>query len=142
MSPWSQVGITLAARSYNFDTESPFQITDILDLHAVVKHSVPMCADSRDLLENGKLKLAEVSYNHNWQHFLSKHDHAGIFFNWSCWLLSIIYQIRHSISVTNFFMRGSDPTILKQIPHQLPSFFNSGWNYPSWFLRATSSFGQ
>ena len=55
----------MAARSYDFHAGVPFQITDILDLHAVVKHSVPMCADARDLLENGKLKLAEVSYNHN-----------------------------------------------------------------------------
>ena len=52
----------MAARSYDFHAGVPFQITDILDLHAVVKHSVPMCADARDLLENGKLKLAEVSY--------------------------------------------------------------------------------
>ena len=52
----------MAARNYDFHAGVPFQITDILDLHAVVKHSVPMCADARDLLENGKLKLAEVSY--------------------------------------------------------------------------------
>ena len=51
----------MAARVYDLNAASPFQITDILDLHAVVKHSVPMCADSRELLENGKVKLAEVS---------------------------------------------------------------------------------
>ena len=53
----------MAARSYDFNADVPFQLTDILDLHAVVKHSVPMCADARDLLENGKLKLAEVSFH-------------------------------------------------------------------------------
>jgi hypothetical protein len=53
----------LAARAYDFNVAPPFQLTDILDLHAVVKHSVPMCADSRDLLENGKLKLAEVGFS-------------------------------------------------------------------------------
>lgn len=54
-----KVGVTLAARKYDFLSQTPFQISDILDLHAVVKHSVPMCADARDLLESGKLRLAQ-----------------------------------------------------------------------------------
>ncbi|KAH7444315.1 hypothetical protein KP509_02G073000 [Ceratopteris richardii] len=54
-----KVGITLAARKYDFEAQTPFKTSDILDLHAVVKHSVPMCADARDLLESGKLKLAQ-----------------------------------------------------------------------------------
>lgn len=54
-----KVGVTLAARKYDFHAPSPFQTSDMLDLHAVVKHSVPMCADARDLLESGKLRLAQ-----------------------------------------------------------------------------------
>ncbi|MCO5608325.1 hypothetical protein L7F22_062531 [Adiantum nelumboides] len=54
-----KVGVTLAARKYDFDAPIPFGTSDILDLHAVVKHSVPMCADARDLLESGKLRLAQ-----------------------------------------------------------------------------------
>ncbi|CAM6110974.1 unnamed protein product [Calypogeia fissa] len=55
-----KVGVMLAARDYNFDTKEPFQISDILDLQAVVKHSTPVCTDARDLLESGKLRLAQV----------------------------------------------------------------------------------
>ncbi|KAI5068426.1 hypothetical protein GOP47_0016771 [Adiantum capillus-veneris] len=54
-----KVGVTLAARKYEFDAPIPYRTSDILDLHAVVKHSVPMCADARDLLESGKLRLAQ-----------------------------------------------------------------------------------
>jgi protein TIF31 len=56
-----QVGVALAARDYDFEAKEPFQITDILDLQAVVKHSTPVCSDARDLLESGKLRLAQVS---------------------------------------------------------------------------------
>eukprot|EP00250_Pteridium_aquilinum_P016315 c23046_g1_i1 orf=399-4781(+) len=64
-----KVGVTLAARKYDFHAPAPFQTSDILDLHAVVKHSVPMCADARDLLESGKLRLAQGKLNEAYELF-------------------------------------------------------------------------
>ncbi|KAL3680571.1 hypothetical protein R1sor_023527 [Riccia sorocarpa] len=64
-----KVGVMLAARDYNFSSKAPFQITDILDLQAVVKHSTPVCADARDLLENGKLRLAQGKLNEAYELF-------------------------------------------------------------------------
>lgn len=55
-----QVGITIAARRYDLDAVSPFQTSDILNLQPVVKHSVPVCSEARDLVEIGKVQLAEV----------------------------------------------------------------------------------
>lgn len=57
-----QVGITIAARKYDFDAVSPFQVSDILNLQPVVKHSIPVCSEARDLVETGKVQLAEVRY--------------------------------------------------------------------------------
>ncbi|KAJ7545279.1 hypothetical protein O6H91_09G113600 [Diphasiastrum complanatum] len=54
-----KVGVTLAARSYDFNAPAAFQTLDIQDLHAVVKHAAPACADSHDLMESGKLRLAQ-----------------------------------------------------------------------------------
>lgn len=50
----------LAARKYDFALEAPFQTSDIQDLQAAVKHLSPVCVDARDLLESGKLRLAQV----------------------------------------------------------------------------------
>lgn len=50
----------LAARKYDFESDTPFNTTDILDLQSVVKHLSPVCVDARDLLESGKLRLAQV----------------------------------------------------------------------------------
>lgn len=57
----NQMGVMLAARNYDFKADAPFKISDILDLQSVVKHLSPVCIDARDLLESGKLRLAEVS---------------------------------------------------------------------------------
>ncbi|XP_042511663.1 clustered mitochondria protein [Macadamia integrifolia] len=54
-----KVGITIAARIYDLDSATPFQASDILNLQPVVKHSVPVCSEARDLVETGKIRLAE-----------------------------------------------------------------------------------
>ncbi|XP_057521478.1 clustered mitochondria protein isoform X2 [Amaranthus tricolor] len=54
-----KVGITLAARKYDLSDERPFQMSDILNLSPVVKHSIPVCSEARDLVESGKVQLAE-----------------------------------------------------------------------------------
>ncbi|GLT84166.1 hypothetical protein SLE2022_024130 [Rubroshorea leprosula] len=54
-----KVGITIAARKYDFNAATPFQTSDILDLQPVVKHSVPVCSEAKDLVEMGKVQLAE-----------------------------------------------------------------------------------
>ncbi|XWS45688.1 hypothetical protein CRYUN_Cryun14cG0001200 [Craigia yunnanensis] len=54
-----KVGITIAARKYDFNTATPFQTSDILNLQTVVKHSVPVCSEAKDLVEMGKVQLAE-----------------------------------------------------------------------------------
>ena len=55
-----QVGISVAARKYDFGAASPFDASDVLDLRAVVKHSVPVCSEAKTLVEMGKVQLAEV----------------------------------------------------------------------------------
>ncbi|XP_034912159.1 clustered mitochondria protein isoform X1 [Populus alba] len=54
-----KVGITIAARKYDLHTAMPFQMSDILNLQPVVKHSVPLCSEAKDLVETGKVQLAE-----------------------------------------------------------------------------------
>ncbi|XP_023527346.1 clustered mitochondria protein-like isoform X2 [Cucurbita pepo subsp. pepo] len=54
-----KVGITVAARKYDLSSAAPFQTSDILNLQPVVKHSIPVCSEAKDLVETGKLKLAE-----------------------------------------------------------------------------------
>lgn len=55
-----QVGITIAARKYDLDSSTPFDALDILNLQPVVKHSVPTCTDAKNLMEAGKVRMAEV----------------------------------------------------------------------------------
>lgn len=55
-----QVGIAIAARKYDLDSDSPFQTSDILNLLPVVKHSVPLCSEAKNLIEAGKARLSEV----------------------------------------------------------------------------------
>lgn len=55
-----QVGITVAARKYDLSSPTPFQTSDVFDLRPVVKHSVPSCSEAKELVETGKLQLAEV----------------------------------------------------------------------------------
>lgn len=54
------MGITIAARRYDLNSAAPFEIFDILNLQPVVKHSVPVCSEAKDLVETGKIQLAEV----------------------------------------------------------------------------------
>ncbi|KAL2511617.1 Clustered mitochondria protein [Abeliophyllum distichum] len=54
-----KVGITIAARKYTLDAAAPFQVSDILDLQPVIKHSIPVCSEAKDLVETGKVQLAE-----------------------------------------------------------------------------------
>lgn len=72
---FNQMGVMLAARNYDFKADAPFKTSDILDLQSVVKHLSPVCIDAHDLLESGKLRLAEVSNKNmstiGWLCFLS-----------------------------------------------------------------------
>ncbi|EXB93784.1 Protein KIAA0664-like protein [Morus notabilis] len=54
-----KVGITIAARRYDLNSAAPFQTTDILNLQPVIKHSVPVCSEAKELMETGKIQLAE-----------------------------------------------------------------------------------
>nr|XP_011462553.1 PREDICTED: clustered mitochondria protein [Fragaria vesca subsp. vesca] len=54
-----KVGITIAARRYDLNSAAPFEISDILNLQPVVKHSVPVCSEAKELVETGKIQLAE-----------------------------------------------------------------------------------
>ncbi|KAL6633659.1 hypothetical protein ACP70R_026330 [Stipagrostis hirtigluma subsp. patula] len=58
-----KVGITIAARKYDLDNTTPFEPSDILNLQPVVKHSVPTCTDARNLMEAGKIRMAEGTLN-------------------------------------------------------------------------------
>ncbi|XP_062222196.1 clustered mitochondria protein-like [Phragmites australis] len=58
-----KVGITIAARKYDLDDTTPFQPIDILNLQPVVKHSVPTCTDAKNLMEAGKIRMAEGTLN-------------------------------------------------------------------------------
>ncbi|XP_026662154.2 clustered mitochondria protein-like isoform X2 [Phoenix dactylifera] len=58
-----KVGITIAARKFDLDSSAPFQTSDILNLQPVVKHSVPVCSEARNLMEAGKARLAEGLLN-------------------------------------------------------------------------------
>ncbi|KAF8643089.1 hypothetical protein HU200_066961 [Digitaria exilis] len=58
-----KVGVTIAARKYNLDSSTPFEALDILNLQPVVKHSVPTCTDARNLMEAGKVRMAEGTLN-------------------------------------------------------------------------------
>nr|QKE11184.1 tetratricopeptide repeat (TPR)-like superfamily protein 2 [Erythranthe lewisii] len=59
-----KVGITIAARKYDFKAvATPFQVSDILNIQPLVKHSVPVCSEAKDLVETGKAQLAEGMLN-------------------------------------------------------------------------------
>lgn len=55
-----QVGVTVAAKKYDLSAGTPFQTSDILNLQPVVKHSIPVCSEAKELVETGKIQLAEV----------------------------------------------------------------------------------
>lgn len=54
-----KVGISVAAHKYDFNAATPFETSDILNLQPVVKHSVPICSEAKNLVEMGKVQLAE-----------------------------------------------------------------------------------
>ncbi|KAH0784381.1 hypothetical protein KY290_003979 [Solanum tuberosum] len=54
-----KVGVTVAARKYDLDSAAPFQASDIMNLQPVVKHSIPVSPEAKDLVETGKAQLAE-----------------------------------------------------------------------------------
>ncbi|XP_068641085.1 clustered mitochondria protein-like isoform X2 [Aristolochia californica] len=58
-----KAGIVITARKYNLEAASPFETSDVLNLQPVVKHSVPVCSEARDLVETGKVKLADGMLN-------------------------------------------------------------------------------
>ncbi|GER39391.1 clustered mitochondria protein homolog [Striga asiatica] len=58
-----KTGITIAARHYDFDASTPFEVSDILNIQPVVKHSIPVCSEAKDLVETGKVQLAEGMLN-------------------------------------------------------------------------------
>ncbi|CAG7905893.1 unnamed protein product [Brassica rapa] len=64
-----KVGISVAARKYDFEASSPFDATDVLDLRPVVKHSVPVCSEAKNLIEMGKLQLAEGMLSESYTFF-------------------------------------------------------------------------
>nr|GMD71805.1 clustered mitochondria protein [Ipomoea batatas] len=58
-----KVGVTVATQKYDLDAVTPFQATDILNLQPVVKHSIPISSEAKDLVETGKAQLAEGLLN-------------------------------------------------------------------------------
>ncbi|KAK4488643.1 hypothetical protein RD792_004412 [Penstemon davidsonii] len=58
-----KVGISIAARKFDFDAAAPFQVSDIMNVQPVVKHSIPVCSEAKDLVETGKVQLAEGMLN-------------------------------------------------------------------------------
>ncbi|KAL4198222.1 hypothetical protein AMTRI_Chr03g139130 [Amborella trichopoda] len=64
-----KVGVAIAARKYDLDAAVPFHSSDILNLQPVVKHSVPVCSEARDLVETGKVRLAEGMLNEAYSSF-------------------------------------------------------------------------
>ncbi|WZZ81469.1 hypothetical protein YC2023_102041 [Brassica napus] len=64
-----KVGISVAARKYDFGAASPFDASDVLDLRAVVKHSVPVCSEAKTLVEMGKVQLAEGMLSESYTFF-------------------------------------------------------------------------
>ncbi|CAH2064335.1 unnamed protein product, partial [Thlaspi arvense] len=64
-----KVGISVAARKYDFGATSPFDASDVLDLRAVIKHSVPVCSEAKNLVEMGKVQLAEGMLSESYTFF-------------------------------------------------------------------------
>ncbi|ESQ45291.1 hypothetical protein EUTSA_v10010065mg [Eutrema salsugineum] len=64
-----KVGISVAARKYDFSASSPFEASDVLDLRAVIKHSVPVCSEAKNLVEMGKLQLSEGMLSESYTFF-------------------------------------------------------------------------
>ncbi|KAL8155095.1 clustered mitochondria protein [Apium graveolens] len=54
-----KVGLAVASRKYDLAADLPFNPSDIINLQPVVKHSIPVCSVAKDLVETGKIQLAE-----------------------------------------------------------------------------------
>ena len=59
-SCYKQVGLAVTSRKYDLAAALPFSPSDIINLQPVVKHSIPVCSVAKDLVETGKIQLAEV----------------------------------------------------------------------------------
>ncbi|XP_020207812.1 clustered mitochondria protein isoform X2 [Cajanus cajan] len=58
-----KVGVTIAAHKYDLNSITPFQTSDILDLCPIVKHSIPLSAEAKRLVETGKLQFDKEMMN-------------------------------------------------------------------------------
>lgn len=54
-----KVGLAVTSRKYDLVADLPFNPSDIINLQPVVKHSIPVCSVAKDLVETGKIQLAE-----------------------------------------------------------------------------------
>ena len=54
------MGVTVATRIYDLDGVAAVQASDILNIQPVVKHAIPVSSEAKDLVETGKVQLAEV----------------------------------------------------------------------------------
>eukprot|EP01125_Pyxidicula_operculata_P015596 TRINITY_DN5317_c0_g1_i1.p1 TRINITY_DN5317_c0_g1~~TRINITY_DN5317_c0_g1_i1.p1 ORF type:complete len:1208 (-),score=310.68 TRINITY_DN5317_c0_g1_i1:16-3639(-) len=54
-----KVGIQLRVREYDFSSEYPFNVNDVVRLYPIVKHSEPRSEDALDLLEGGQSYLLQ-----------------------------------------------------------------------------------
>lgn len=54
------MGLAVTSRKYDLAAALPFNPSDIINLQPVVKHSIPVCSVAKDLVETGKIQLAEV----------------------------------------------------------------------------------
>ncbi|RDX77533.1 Clustered mitochondria protein, partial [Mucuna pruriens] len=61
-----KVGVTIAAHKYDLNSTTPFQTSDILDLRPVVKHSIPVSAEAKGLVEKGKIQFDEEMLNESY----------------------------------------------------------------------------
>lgn len=83
-------------------------MSDILDLQAVVKHSTPVCTDARDLLESGKLRLAQVKTLARMTYFVS--------FAWPCCVLCAS-ELSRSISARLWCLVVSWRLTMRTVQH-------------------------
>ncbi|XP_040860811.1 clustered mitochondria protein-like isoform X7 [Glycine max] len=71
MCRWANSMTRVLAHKYDLNSTAPFQTSDILDLHPIVKHSIPVSAEAKGLVETGKLQFAEEMLNEAYRlHFI------------------------------------------------------------------------
>eukprot|EP00850_Spirogloea_muscicola_P020632 SM000222S06973 [mRNA] locus=s222:140907:151145:+ [translate_table: standard] len=64
-----KLGVTMAARDYDFSKEDPLALSDVQDLQPTVKHAIPVCKDARQLVEQGRKCLNESNLNKAYELF-------------------------------------------------------------------------